>query len=59
MFNQITDLNGNEWYLISSLWLFLVFFIVVAILLFRMRKSHTTYMSQLPLIKEESENNED
>lgn len=55
MFKQITDLGGNEWYLIISLWIFFVFFILVAVLLFRMRKPYTEYMSQLPLEEEESE----
>lgn len=49
MFKQITDLSGNEWYLIISLWIFLVFFIIVGILLFRMRKAHIDYMKDIPL----------
>ncbi len=49
MFKQITDLNGNEWYLITSLWIFLLFFVLVTILLFRMKKKHIDYMSNLPL----------
>lgn len=55
MFKQITDLGGNEWYLIISLWIFLVFFILVAVLLFSMRKPYSDYMSQLPLEEEEAE----
>lgn len=51
MFKQFTqNITGNEVYLISSLGLFLVFFIVVAILLVRVRKSHIKYMSDMPLI---------
>ncbi|MDO3642208.1 MAG: hypothetical protein ACTHMI_23700 [Mucilaginibacter sp.] len=50
MFKQFTEgLSGSQVYLISSLGIFLVFFIVVAVLLFRMRKPHINYMSDLPL----------
>jgi len=49
MFKQITSLNGNEWYLISSLWMFIIFFITVAILLIKMKKQHMDYMRHLPL----------
>lgn len=49
MFKQITTLDGNEWYLIASLWLFLIFFILVGVMLFRMRKDYVAYMSELPL----------
>ena len=56
MFKQITDLSGNEWYLIASLWIFLGFFIIVAISLFRMKKEHVDHMREIPL--EEDEQNE-
>lgn len=50
MFKQFTEgLSGSQIYLISSLGIFLVFFIVVAVLLIRMRKQHISYMSDLPL----------
>ncbi|SEK75182.1 hypothetical protein [Parapedobacter koreensis] len=49
MFKQITDLSGNEWYLIVSLWIFLIFFIVVAIMLVRMRKDYVDYMKEIPM----------
>lgn len=49
MFKQITDINGNEWYLIASLWIFLIFFIIVAILLVRMKKDYIDYMGNIPL----------
>ena len=49
MFKQITDLSGNEWYLIASLWIFLLFFISVGIHLFRMRKTHAEYMKGIPM----------
>ena len=49
MFKQITDLSGNEWYLIASLWIFLIFFIAVGIHLFRMGKTHAEYMKGIPM----------
>ncbi len=50
MFKQFTaDITGNQVYLISSLGIFLVFFIVVTIMLMRLRKEHTDHMSDLPL----------
>lgn len=49
MFKQITDLSGNEWYLIASLWIFLLFFITVGIRLFRMRKADAEYMKGIPM----------
>lgn len=36
-------------YLIFSLWIFLVFFVVVSILLFITKKQHVDRMSDLPL----------
>jgi hypothetical protein len=50
MFRQFTEhINGNQVYLLSSLGIFLVFFIVVTILLIRLKKQHVEYMSDLPL----------
>lgn len=49
MFKQITSLDGNEWYLIVSLWIFLMFFIVVGIMLWRMKKEHIDHMKGIPL----------
>jgi cbb3-type cytochrome oxidase subunit 3 len=50
MFSQfIQNYFTSRVYLISSLWLFLIFFILVAIMLFRMNKKHIDYMSELPL----------
>ncbi len=50
MFKQfIESVSGSQVYLLSSLWLFLIFFLIVSLLLFRMKKSHTGYMSRLPL----------
>ena len=50
MFNQlIQNFADSKVYLISSLWLFLIFFILVAVMLVRMNKKHIKYMSELPL----------
>ncbi|MEO7215867.1 hypothetical protein [Mucilaginibacter sp.] len=50
MFKQFTEnINGHQVYLLSSLGIFLVFFIVVTIVLFRLGKSHVDHMSRLPL----------
>lgn len=59
MFRQITNLDGNEWYLIVSLWIFMVFFIVVGIMLWRMKKDHVDYMKDIPLDKEVGEGNDE
>lgn len=48
MFKQITNLNGDEVYLIASLWLFLVFFVLVACMLLWMKKDHIDHMKELP-----------
>ncbi|MCX2477233.1 hypothetical protein OQZ33_23065 [Pedobacter sp. MC2016-05] len=49
MFNQITNLSGGEIYLISSLIMFMLFFILVGVYLFRLSKKHIDEMSNLPL----------
>lgn len=49
MFKQITNLNGDEQYLIFSLLMFLAFFIIVAIMLIRMNKDYAKQMGQMPL----------
>ncbi|UIR56614.1 hypothetical protein LZQ00_02060 [Sphingobacterium sp. SRCM116780] len=58
MFKQITNLNGSELYLIASLWIFLVFFIIVGIMLFRMNKDHISYMKQLPFQEDDNNKNQ-
>ncbi|WP_262246592.1 hypothetical protein [Parapedobacter soli] len=58
MFKQITDLSGNEWYLIASLWIFLLFFIIVGIRLFRMRKADIDYMKGIPMDDEATSDDE-
>lgn len=52
MWKQITTLNGDEIYLIVSLWIFLVFFIAVAVMLFTMKKDFVHYMKNIPLDEE-------
>lgn len=50
MFKQfIQNFAESQIYLISSLWLFLIFFILVALMLSFMNKNHVDYMSNLPL----------
>ena len=55
MFKQITNLNGEEIYLITSLWIFLVFFVLVACMLIWMKKDHIDYMKDVPFADEEKE----
>ena len=50
MFKQFTEnIAGNQGYLLSSLGIFLIFFIVVTIMLMRLNKQHIDHMSDLPL----------
>jgi len=50
MFDQfVKNVSGQQAYLIFSLWLFLVFFVVVSFLLYITKKQHTDRMSDLPL----------
>lgn len=50
MFKQFTEnISGHQVYLLSSLGIFLVFFVVVSVLLIRTRKTHIDHMSALPL----------
>jgi hypothetical protein len=50
MFDQfVKDVSGKQMYLIFSLWVFLVFFVVVSFLLFITKKKHVDHMSALPL----------
>ncbi len=50
MFKQFTsDISGHQVYLLTSLAIFLIFFIVVTLLLVKMRKRHIDHMSDLPL----------
>lgn len=49
MFNQIKDLAGGEIYLITSLLMFMVFFVIVGLYLFKLNKKHIEAMSALPI----------
>ena len=56
MFKQFVEHAQNtQIYLLSSLAIFLIFFIVVTIMLFYMRKQHVDYMSDMPLHDTNSE----
>lgn len=50
MFKQFTEnISGGQIYLLFSLGIFLVFFVVVSIVIIRLRKNHIDHMSDLPL----------
>jgi len=50
MFKQFTEnITANQGYLLFSLGIFFVFFVVVTIMLIRLRKQHVTYMGDMPL----------
>ena len=54
MFKQFLEqVDDKSIYLITSLGIFLGFFILVGIILLMMKKEEVTYMSQLPLTEEE------
>ncbi len=58
MFKQFLDqVDGNQGYLLSSLGIFMLFFILVAVLLLTMKKDEIKYMSELPLNEESDERN--
>lgn len=55
MFKQFLDnATGYNSYLLTSLGIFMLFFILVAVLLLRMKKQDINYMSDLPLNDENS-----
>ena len=50
MFKQFIDnLNGNEVYMLCSLFIFFAFFIAATIALLTMKKSHVKHMENIPL----------
>lgn len=54
MFKQfINNFLAGQVYLITSLWIFLIFFLIVAVLLIKMDKKHITYMSELPVAEKD------
>lgn len=56
MWKQITNLHGDEIYLIISMVIFLTFFIMVGIMIFTMKKSFVDYMKGLPFEESEKQN---
>lgn len=57
MFKQITNLHGDEIYLITSLWIFIIFFVIVGLMLFLMKKEHIQYMKDIPFDESEPKSN--
>jgi cbb3-type cytochrome oxidase subunit 3 len=56
MFKQFLDnVTGTNIYLITSLWIFLIFFVLVAVMLIKANKEHIEYMSELPLNDDKEE----
>ena len=50
MFKQFVDqVAGADQYMIASLLIFFIFFLVISLLLIKMNKTHISYMSELPL----------
>ena len=57
MFRQLLNsVNGADIPMISSLIIFFIFFLLVGTYLLIVDKKHLTYMSQLPLNEENSDN---
>lgn len=57
MFKQFTEhVKGTQIYLLCSLGIFLVFFIVVTVLLIRLRRQYVEHMSDMPLHDSMNEN---
>jgi hypothetical protein len=55
MFKQfLENAEGNQGYLLSSLGIFLLFFILVGVFVLTMKKDEIKYMSELP-IKEDND----
>ena len=59
MFNQIKDLAGGEFYLIASLLIFMLFFVLVGVYLLKLSKNHIKLMSNLPIEDQQAEKYED
>jgi cbb3-type cytochrome oxidase subunit 3 len=57
MFKQfLTQVTDSQVYLITSLGIFMLFFLLVAVLLIFMKKEQIDYMSSLPLNDDENGN---
>lgn len=59
MFKQLKDLAGGEFYLITSLIIFMVFFLIVAVYLYKMSKGHIQIMSNLPFENKQTNTDEE
>ncbi|TKC12395.1 hypothetical protein FA048_01895 [Pedobacter polaris] len=59
MFKQIKDLAGGEFYLITSLLIFMVFFILVGVYLLKLNKNHIAMMSNLPIEDQKVQDHEE
>lgn len=59
MFNQIKNLAGGEYYLIFSLVVFVVFFVLVTLYMFKLNKGYINDMSQLPLADKQNNHYEE
>ncbi|AMQ00044.1 MULTISPECIES: hypothetical protein [Pedobacter] len=56
MFKQFLDkVDGNQGYLLSSLGIFMLFFLLVGVLLLTMKKDDIKYMSELPIKDDQDE----
>ena len=57
MFKQfLENVDGNQGYLLSSLGIFLLFFILVGVYILTIKKDEIKYMSELPLNSESTLN---
>lgn len=59
MFKQIKDLAGGEYYLITSLIIFMVFFILVGVYLLKLNKNYINQMSQMPINEPQTKEDDD
>jgi cbb3-type cytochrome oxidase subunit 3 len=56
MFKQfLENVDGNQGYLLSSLGIFLLFFILVGVYILTIKKEEINYMSELPLNDNDNE----
>jgi len=54
MFKQFSNLiHGHEIYLLSSMGIFVLFFLIVGVFILVMKKDEIDYMSELPLKEHE------
>ncbi|WP_421939990.1 hypothetical protein [Pedobacter sp.] len=59
MFNQLKNLAGDEYYLISSLLVFMLFFLIVGVYLLKLNKQHIQIMRELPIQDQKTTTNEE